>query len=191
MFAVALSILIPITAFGRTVPSAPSPADLAKPAAERAAKPKIAAANQPALPPSEQVMPSQPVISGFLRGTSIDTLVPTTIIFENAPDIENNQRGGARLDMFGQATETLRGNAANELRPEFCRIRNLCRSLGQRIDSGLRQTGQFARYRRQLHAGDFSNQAYFYTDLLSVLKREQNAATLEVVRWFGPKDFPW
>jgi outer membrane murein-binding lipoprotein Lpp len=129
-------------------------------AAERAGKPEIAQANQPALPASGQVAPSVPAISNFLRGTSIDTLVDTyygynfnhligrvnrlraydvlsnsfslnqaTIVFENAPDVDNGKRWGARLDLqFGQATETLQGNAANELRPEV--YRNIFQAYG-------------------------------------------------------------
>ena len=38
---------------------------------------------------------------------------------------------------------------------------------------------------------DFSNQPYFYTNRLGVLKREQNTATLGLVWWFGPKKSPW
>ena len=44
---------------------------------------------------------------------------------------------------------------------------------------------------RQEWRRDFSNQPYFYTDLLGVLKREQNTATMGVVWWFGPKKAPW
>ncbi len=44
------------------------------------------------------------------------------LIVENAPDIEKGKRWGARLDLqFGQATQTLQGNRANELRPEVWR----------------------------------------------------------------------
>lgn len=51
------------------------------------------------------------------------------IILENAPDVENGKRWGARLDLqFGQATETLQGNAANELRPEV--YRNIFQAYG-------------------------------------------------------------
>jgi hypothetical protein len=40
------------------------------------------------------------------------------LVVENAPDPEHGKRFGARIDLqFGQATETLQGNAANELRP--------------------------------------------------------------------------
>jgi hypothetical protein len=44
------------------------------------------------------------------------------IILENAADPEHGKRFGLRLDLqFGQATETLQGNASNELRPEVWR----------------------------------------------------------------------
>lgn len=38
---------------------------------------------------------------------------------------------------------------------------------------------------------DFSNQPYFYTSTLGILKREQNTGTLGVIWWFGPKKSPW
>jgi hypothetical protein len=38
---------------------------------------------------------------------------------------------------------------------------------------------------------DFSNQPYFYTGFLDILKREQNTATVGVVWWFGAKKAPW
>ena len=44
------------------------------------------------------------------------------MVIENAPDPANGKRFGARLDLqWGQATETLQANAANELRPEIYR----------------------------------------------------------------------
>ncbi len=43
-----------------------------------------------------------------------------------------------------------------------------------------------AEYRR-----DFSNQAYFLTDVLGRLRREQNTATLGLIWWFGPKTGSW
>jgi hypothetical protein len=61
------------------------------------------------------------------------------IVLENAPDPANGKRFGARLDLqFGQATETLQGNAANELRPEV--YRNIFQAYGTYvvpIGSGL------------------------------------------------------
>jgi uncharacterized coiled-coil protein SlyX len=51
------------------------------------------------------------------------------LILENAPDPDNGKRFGMRLDLqFGQATETLQGNAANELRPEI--YRNIFQAYG-------------------------------------------------------------
>jgi hypothetical protein len=117
------------------------------------ANPQIATAVEPALPPAEQTSPSQPAISNFLRGTSVNVVLDAyydynfndpigrvsrlraydvvsnafglnqaTVIFQNAPDLERGKRWGLRLDLqFGQATETLQGNAANELRPEIYR----------------------------------------------------------------------
>src|SRR5277367_6250817 len=40
------------------------------------------------------------------------------VVFEKAPDVDAGQRFGVRLDLqFGQATDTLQGNPANEPRP--------------------------------------------------------------------------
>jgi Sec-independent protein translocase protein TatA len=45
-----------------------------------------------------------------------------TVILEQAPDPSKGRRFGARLDLqYGQATETLQGNAANEPRPQAYR----------------------------------------------------------------------
>jgi len=45
-----------------------------------------------------------------------------TVILEQAPDTSKGRRFGARLDLqYGQATETLQGNAANEPRPQAYR----------------------------------------------------------------------
>ncbi len=44
------------------------------------------------------------------------------LVIENAPDPANGKRLGARLDLqYGQATETLQGNPANEPRPDVYR----------------------------------------------------------------------
>ena len=57
------------------------------------------------------------------------SLNQATVVLENAPDLDNGKRWGARLDLqFGQATETLQGNAANELRPEV--YRNIFQAYG-------------------------------------------------------------
>ena len=50
------------------------------------------------------------------------SLNQANVIIENAPDPANGKPFGARLDLqWGQATETLQANAANELRPEIYR----------------------------------------------------------------------
>lgn len=50
-------------------------------------------------------------------------------IIEHAPDPANGKRFGARIDLqFGQATEALQGNAANEPRPEI--YRNIFQAYG-------------------------------------------------------------
>lgn len=57
------------------------------------------------------------------------SLNQAAIVFENAPDLSRHKRWGVRLDLqFGQATETLQGNAANELRPEV--YRNIFQAYG-------------------------------------------------------------
>jgi hypothetical protein len=38
---------------------------------------------------------------------------------------------------------------------------------------------------------DFSNQPYFLTDTLGILKKEQNTATLGLIWWSGGKEGPW
>jgi len=50
------------------------------------------------------------------------SLNQTDLVLENAPDPSNGKRFGARLDLqYGQATETLQGNSANEPRPDVYR----------------------------------------------------------------------
>ncbi len=50
------------------------------------------------------------------------SLNQAAIVLENAPDLAKGKRYGARLDLqFGQATQTLQGNAANEPRPDLYR----------------------------------------------------------------------
>jgi len=50
------------------------------------------------------------------------SLNQATLVFERAPDVAAGRRFGARVDLqFGQATDTLQGNAANEPRPQVYR----------------------------------------------------------------------
>ncbi len=51
------------------------------------------------------------------------------LVIERAPDLSSGRRIGLRLDLqFGQATSTLQGNPANELRPEV--YRNVYQAYG-------------------------------------------------------------
>ena len=57
------------------------------------------------------------------------SLSQTDLILENAPDPDNGKRFGLRLDLqYGQATESLQGNPANEPRPEI--YRNIFQAYG-------------------------------------------------------------
>jgi hypothetical protein len=50
------------------------------------------------------------------------SLNQATLIIERAPDVALGRRFGVRVDLqYGQATETLQGSAANELRPQAYR----------------------------------------------------------------------
>lgn len=60
------------------------------------------------------------------------SLNQASLIFEHAPDVAAGKRFGMRLDLqFGQATETLQGNPANEPRPNV--YRNIFQAYGTYI----------------------------------------------------------
>jgi hypothetical protein len=53
---------------------------------------------------------------------NVFSLQQAVVVLEAAPDVAAGRRFGARLDLqFGQATETVQGNAANEPRPDAFR----------------------------------------------------------------------
>jgi hypothetical protein len=57
------------------------------------------------------------------------SLNQASVILERAPDLDAGRRWGARLDLqFGQATDTLQGNPANEPRPPI--YRNIYQAYG-------------------------------------------------------------
>ena len=75
------------------------------------------------------------------------SLNQAALVLENAADPENGKRVGMRLDLqYGQATETLQGNPANEPRPEI--YRNVFQAYGEYvapIGTGLKlDFGKFA-----------------------------------------------
>jgi hypothetical protein len=54
------------------------------------------------------------------------------VVMERAPDVSAGRRWGGRLDLqFGQATDTLQGNPANEPRPEI--YRNIFQAYGSYV----------------------------------------------------------
>jgi hypothetical protein len=79
------------------------------------------------------------LLRAFDVSSNAFSLNQADIVLENAPDPANGKRFGARVDLqFGQATETLQGNAANEPRPEI--YRNIFQAYGTYvapIGSGL------------------------------------------------------
>lgn len=72
------------------------------------------------------------------------------LVIEHAPDVEAGRRWGARVDLqFGQATDTLQGNPANEPRPQI--YRNIFQAYGTYvapIGSGL--TLEFGKWASSL-----------------------------------------
>jgi hypothetical protein len=75
------------------------------------------------------------------------SLNQANVIVERAPDVDKGRRMGLRLDlMFGQATETLQGSAANEPRPQA--YRNVFQAYGSYVvpvGSGIQiDFGKFA-----------------------------------------------
>jgi hypothetical protein len=85
------------------------------------------------------------------------SLSQASVVLERPPDAAAGRRWGARLDLqFGQATDTLQGNPANEPRPQI--YRNIFQAYGTYIvpigkghQHRFRQVEQLAGYRRKLH----------------------------------------
>jgi hypothetical protein len=74
------------------------------------------------------------------------SLNQAALIIDNAPNVEKGKRYGFRLDLqYGQATETVQGNAANEPRPQV--YRNLWQAYGTYVvDVGNGLTVDFGKY---------------------------------------------
>lgn len=74
--------------------------------------------------------------ANYLRAYDVSSnsfsLNQADVVLESAPDLTIDKRYGARLDLqFGQATSTLQGNPANELRPDV--YRNVFQAYGTYI----------------------------------------------------------
>jgi hypothetical protein len=124
------------------------PADPPQPATTAAAKTQSAPAQQP-----ETIMPNTTLnvtvdtYYGYnfnapigrvnrLRAYDVTSnnfsLNQADLIVENAPNLANGKRWGVRMDLqWGQATQTLQGNPANEPRPEI--YRNIFQAYGTYI----------------------------------------------------------
>jgi hypothetical protein len=74
------------------------------------------------------------------------SLNQTAVVMENGPNLEKDKRWGLRLDLqYGQATETVQGNAANEPRPQV--YRNLWQAYGTYVfDVGKGLTVDFGKF---------------------------------------------
>ena len=74
------------------------------------------------------------------------SLNQAAVVIENAPNLERGKRYGFRLDLqYGQATETVQGNAANESRPQA--YRNLWQAYGTYVvDVGKGLTIDFGKW---------------------------------------------
>ena len=74
------------------------------------------------------------------------SLNQAAVVIENAPKLERGKRYGFRLDLqYGQATETVQGNAANESRPQA--YRNLWQAYGTYVvDVGKGLTVDFGKW---------------------------------------------
>ena len=84
------------------------------------------------------------------------SLNQAAIVIENAPNLAKGKRYGLRLDLqYGQATETVQGNAANELRPQV--YRNLWQAygtyvfdIGKELTNGQGLTVDFGKFASSL-----------------------------------------
>jgi hypothetical protein len=92
------------------------------------------------------------------------SLNQAAIVIEHAPNLEEGRRFGARVDLqYGQATETLQGSAANELRPQV--YRNLFQVYGTYVapvGSGL--TIDFGKWASSLGLeGNYTKDQFNYS----------------------------
>lgn len=92
------------------------------------------------------------------------TLGQANLLIEHAPDLDAKRRYGLRLDFqYGQATETVQGSAANELRPQV--YRNLWQAYGTYVlpvGSGL--TVDFGKWASSLGVeGNYSKDQINYS----------------------------
>jgi hypothetical protein len=92
------------------------------------------------------------------------SLNQAALIVESAPNLEKGKRYGLRLDLqYGQATETVQGNAANEPRPQV--YRNLWQAYGTYVfDLGKGLTVDFGKFASSLgYETNYTKDNFNYT----------------------------
>jgi len=103
------------------------------------------------------------------------------LVFERAPDVDAGRPFGLRLDLqYGQATDTLQGNPANEPRQA---LKETTVSFDYKLSDGFLMRYEWRR--------DFSNQPSFFTDKNGVLSKEQQTLGVGIVWWVGRKEGAW
>lgn len=91
-------------------------------------------------------------------------LAQANVVVERAPDVDAGRRYGLRLDLqFGQATETVQGSAANELRPQA--YRNILQAYGAYVvPVGKGLTVDFGKWTSALgYEGHYAKDQINYT----------------------------
>jgi hypothetical protein len=92
------------------------------------------------------------------------SLNQAALVIESAPNLEKGKRYGLRLDLqYGQATETVQGNAANEPRPQA--YRNLWQAYGTYVfDVGQGLTVDFGKFAGSLgYETNYTKDNFNYT----------------------------
>jgi hypothetical protein len=92
------------------------------------------------------------------------SLNQAALVIERAPDVAKGQRWGLRLDLqYGQATETVQGNAANEPRPQA--YRNVWQAYGTYVAPvGRGLTVDFGKFAGSLgYETNFTKDNFNYT----------------------------
>ena len=102
------------------------------------------------------------LLRAFVVTSNSFSISQANLIFEHLPTVQ--ERAGGRIDLqFGQATDTLQGSAANELRPQVWR--NLFQAYGSYlapVGSGLRF--DFGKFASSLGVeGDYTKDQIAYT----------------------------
>jgi len=100
------------------------------------------------------------------------SLNQATVVIERAPNVEAGRRFGARLDlMYGQSTETVQGNAANEPRPQAYRpvwqaLGTYIAPIGNGLTLDFGKFGSSLGYETNFNKDDFNYSRSYFFDFL-------------------------